>query len=61
MVRLLFFFQKNILLNPILEYRAACWDPYREGQIHALRQGAKESGLICTSHEPIEVENIVAE
>jgi len=24
------------LLRPILEYGAACWDPYREGQIHAL-------------------------
>jgi len=24
------------LVHPILEYGAACWDPYREGQIHAL-------------------------
>ena len=24
------------LVWPILEYGAACWDPYREGQIHAL-------------------------
>jgi hypothetical protein len=24
------------LVRPILEYGAACWDPYREGQIHAL-------------------------
>jgi hypothetical protein len=24
------------LLRPILEYGAACWDPYREGQIIAL-------------------------
>ena len=24
------------LIRPILEYGAACWDPYREGQIIAL-------------------------
>ena len=24
------------LVRPILECGAACWDPYREGQIHAL-------------------------
>jgi len=24
------------LVRPILEYGAACWDPYREGQISAL-------------------------
>jgi hypothetical protein len=24
------------VVHPILEYRAACWDPYREGQINAL-------------------------
>ena len=24
------------LARPILEYGAACWDPYREGQISAL-------------------------
>jgi hypothetical protein len=24
------------LVRPILEYRAACWDPYREGQINVL-------------------------
>jgi len=24
------------LVRPILEYGAAYWDPYREGQIHAL-------------------------
>ena len=24
------------LVRPILEYGAACWDPYRDGQIHAL-------------------------
>jgi hypothetical protein len=24
------------LVRPILEYKAACWDPYRKGQIHVL-------------------------
>jgi hypothetical protein len=24
------------LVRPFLEYGAACWDPYREGQINAL-------------------------
>jgi hypothetical protein len=23
-------------VRPILEYEAACWDPYRKGQINAL-------------------------
>jgi hypothetical protein len=44
------------LVRPILEYGAACWDPYREGQITALR-GAKESGQICTSYEQFELGN----
>jgi hypothetical protein len=26
------------LVHPILEYGAACWDPYRKGQINALDQ-----------------------
>ena len=37
------------LVRPILEYGAACWDPYREGKNKCVRQGAKESGQICTS------------
>jgi hypothetical protein len=24
------------LVHPILEYKALCWDQYREGQIHLL-------------------------
>ena len=31
------------LVRPILEYGAACWDPYREGQIHALDQVQKKA------------------
>jgi hypothetical protein len=26
------------LVPPVFEYGAACWDPYREGQINALDQ-----------------------
>jgi hypothetical protein len=31
------------LVHPILEYGAACWDPYREGQINMLDQVQKEA------------------
>jgi len=30
------------LVRPILEYGAACWDPYREGQISALGRVQKK-------------------
>ena len=31
------------LVRPILEYGAACWDPYREGQIIALDRVQKKA------------------
>jgi len=31
------------LVGPGLEYGAACWDPYREGQIHALDRVKKKA------------------
>jgi len=31
------------LVRPILEYGAACWDPYREGQINALGRVQKKA------------------
>jgi len=31
------------LVRPILEYGAACWDPYREGQISALERVQKKA------------------
>jgi len=31
------------LVHPILEYGAACWDPYREGQVIALDRVQKEA------------------
>jgi hypothetical protein len=36
------------LVHPVLEYGAACWDPYREGQIY-FKLCAKESSYICKS------------
>jgi hypothetical protein len=32
------------LVRPILEYGAACWDPYREGQINELERVQKKAG-----------------
>jgi hypothetical protein len=31
------------LIRPILEYGAACWDPYREGQLHAVDRVQKKA------------------
>jgi len=31
------------LVHPILEYAAACWDPYREGQISAFDRVQKKA------------------
>ena len=31
------------LVRPILEYGAACWDPYKEGQISALDRVQKKA------------------
>ena len=41
------------LVRPILEYGAACWDPYREGQISALdRVQKKESKFAHHTNSP---------
>ena len=34
-------------LRPILEYGAACWDPYREGQISALDRVQKKAAKLA--------------
>jgi hypothetical protein len=36
------------LVHPVLEYGAACWDPYREGHIR-FKLHAKESSYISKS------------
>jgi len=35
------------LVRPILEYGAACWDPYREGQISALDRAQKKAAIFA--------------
>ena len=37
------------LVRPILEYGAACWDPYREGQVRALDR-AWPTGPLCDQY-----------
>ena len=48
------------LVRPILEYGAACWDPFREGQINALDRVQKKNGKICKSYKRIELVNVDA-
>jgi hypothetical protein len=36
-------FAYTTLVRPIFEYGAACWDPYREGQIYALDRVQKKA------------------
>jgi hypothetical protein len=38
------------LVRPILEYGAACWDPYREGQISALERVQKKAAKFAIGH-----------
>ena len=48
------------LAGPILEYGAACWDPYRKGQISAidrLQKRAAKFAYTCVSYEQIELGN----
>ena len=37
------------LIRPTLEYGAACWDPYREGQINVLDQAQTKTAQF-TNH-----------
>jgi hypothetical protein len=37
-------------VRPILEYAAACWDPYREGQINALERVQKKAAKFAIGH-----------
>jgi hypothetical protein len=42
------------LIRPILEYGAACWNPYREGQISALdRVQKKADKFVHHTNSPI--------
>ena len=35
------------LVRPILGYGAACWDPYREGQVSALDRVQKKAATFA--------------
>jgi hypothetical protein len=39
------------LVRPILEYRVACWDPYREGQTGALGWVENKTAKFATSQQ----------
>ena len=45
------------LVRPILEYGAACWDPFREGHIKALDH-VQQQRRICKSYERFELGNV---
>jgi len=47
------------LVRPILEYGAACWDPYR-GQINALDLVQKKATKFCKSYERFALGNLIA-
>jgi len=38
-----------VLVRPILEYGAACWDPYREGQVSALNWVQKRAAKFANN------------
>jgi len=44
------------LVRPILEYWATCWG-VQGGTNKYVRQGAKESGQICTSYDQSKLGN----
>ena len=39
------------LVRPILEYGAACWDPYREGQTRELDRVQRKADKFAPKHE----------
>jgi len=47
------------LVRPILEYGAACWDPYREGQISALDRVQKKAAKFAHHKNIPNWENLV--
>ena len=48
------------LVHPILEYGAACWDPYREGQIRALDRVRKKAAKFAHHKNSPNWENLVS-
>jgi hypothetical protein len=48
------------LVRPILEYGAACWDPYREGQIIALDSVQKKAAKFAHHTKSSNWENLAS-
>ena len=48
------------LVRPILEYGAACWDPYREGQISALDRVQKKAAKFAHHRKSPNWENLAS-
>ena len=48
------------LVRPILEYGAARWDPYREGQIHALDRAQKKAAKFAHRTNELNWETVTA-
>jgi len=48
------------LVHPILEYGAACWDPYREGQIHTLDRVQKKAAKFAHHMNELNWETVTA-
>ena len=48
------------LVRPILEYGAACWDPYREGQIRELDRVQRKAGKFAQNTNRLSWETGVA-
>jgi len=48
------------LVRPILEYGAACWDPYREGQISALDRVQKKAAKFARHKNSPNWENLAS-
>ena len=48
------------LVRPILEYGAACWDPYREGQISALDRVQKKAAKFAHHKKSPNWENLAS-
>ena len=45
-------------MRPILEYGAACWDSYMEGQTKALDRAHKKAAKFAKSYDQFGLENL---
>jgi hypothetical protein len=48
------------LVRPILEYGAACWDPYREGQIRELDRVQRKAGKFAQNTNRLSWETLAS-